>query len=198
MWRSDGAAQLECVAVESERLFFLRVHLRSFFPFEVSSCVFLRQNDCNVANLFSAKIHPFRVAHRASRRPRIGSVVLHARFPPSASAVCVFGCRSLVPRFLGESSPKCTCVGNGVACAVRFSSARFRPRQLKQADGKVVRFTRHPMEQPSSAWNLPKEHRPSLSRAWPYGVLEERLKGNYVIQNPTAAGLGYCPAPLFF
>ncbi|PFH34918.1 putative 30S ribosomal protein S15 [Besnoitia besnoiti] len=76
--------------------------------------------------------------------------------------------------------------------------ARFRPRQLKQADGKVVRYTRHPMEQPSSGWNLPKEHRPALSRAWPYGVREERLTGEYVIHNPTAAGLGHCPAPLFF
>ncbi|PHJ19585.1 ribosomal protein s15 [Cystoisospora suis] len=80
----------------------------------------------------------------------------------------------------------------------RLWKARFRPRAIKQEDGKVVRYTRHPMEQPDSAWNLPKEHRPTISRAWPYGVREERVKGDYVIHNPTAAGLGHCPAPLFF
>lgn len=45
---------------------------------------------------------------------------------------------------------------------------------------------------------VPGEIKPTISRAWPYGVKEERLRGEYCSPNPTAAGLGYCPVPLFF
>ena len=32
-------------------------------------------------------------------------------------------------------------------------SGRYRPRPVKQADGKTVRYTRHVMEQPPPGWN---------------------------------------------
>ncbi|XP_026193159.1 uncharacterized protein LOC34618639 [Cyclospora cayetanensis] len=80
----------------------------------------------------------------------------------------------------------------------RLWKGRYRPRPVKQGDGKTVRYTRHVMEQPPPGWNLPHETKPRVSRAWPYGVREERLKGEYIIPNPTAAGIGYCPVPLFF
>lgn len=80
----------------------------------------------------------------------------------------------------------------------RLWKGRYRPRPVKQADGKTVRYTRHVMEQPPPGWNMPHETKARISRAWPYGVKEERLHGEYTIPNPTAAGIGYCPVPLFF
>lgn len=75
---------------------------------------------------------------------------------------------------------------------------RHRPRAMKNSKGQTIRYTRHPIEQPPSNYALPKQYTPQISNSWPYGVSESYQKGNYIIPNPTAPGLGYCPVPMLF
>ncbi|SJK85899.1 mitochondrial ribosomal protein S15 precursor, putative [Babesia microti strain RI] len=75
---------------------------------------------------------------------------------------------------------------------------RHRAMPVKLPSGKLVAYTRHIMEKPPDNFNMPKKHNDQISPAWPYGVKLDRLQGNYVIHNPTAPGLGYCPVPMVF
>ncbi|CEM32729.1 unnamed protein product [Vitrella brassicaformis CCMP3155] len=81
---------------------------------------------------------------------------------------------------------------------MKLWKSRNRPRAIRVADGKEIRYTRHPMEEPPLDWNKARPHPPVVSRQWPYGVREERLRGDYVIYNPTEPGVGYCPVPMLY
>jgi len=74
---------------------------------------------------------------------------------------------------------------------------RYRPRAMKDlSSNRAWRYVRHPIEEPPSNWNVPRKTPEEVSRIWPYGIKENRVKGNFTIHNPTAPGMGYCPVPL--
>eukprot|EP00747_Dinoflagellata_sp_TGD_P225219 gnl/TRDRNA2_/TRDRNA2_98611_c0_seq1.p1 gnl/TRDRNA2_/TRDRNA2_98611_c0~~gnl/TRDRNA2_/TRDRNA2_98611_c0_seq1.p1 ORF type:complete len:346 (-),score=51.33 gnl/TRDRNA2_/TRDRNA2_98611_c0_seq1:109-1104(-) len=79
----------------------------------------------------------------------------------------------------------------------RMYRAQYRPREMKEPDSKrLIRYTRHPMQPVPESHGKPKPTPQQVSRAWPYGVRQERVEGKQIIYNPTAAGRGYWPAKL--
>jgi small subunit ribosomal protein S15 len=71
--------------------------------------------------------------------------------------------------------------------------ARNRPRPEESADGKggKVHYLRHLTKPVPDHHGEPRPTPQQVSKAYPYGVGEDRLKGNYVVHNPTAPGIGY-------
>lgn len=67
-----------------------------------------------------------------------------------------------------------------------------RPRPEERTDGKggKVHFLRHRTEKPPDHHGKPRPVPQQVSKAYPYGVDEDRVKGNYQIHNPTAPGPG--------
>jgi small subunit ribosomal protein S15 len=70
---------------------------------------------------------------------------------------------------------------------------RNRPRPEERVDGKdgQVHFLRHRTEKPPDHHGKPRAIPQEVSKAYPYGVSEERVKGSYTVHNPTAPGPGY-------
>lgn len=76
----------------------------------------------------------------------------------------------------------------------RMYRARFRPREMRDPRlGKLIRYTRHPMEPVPESHGKPQPIPQQVSLAWPYSVTPERVAGKQVIYNPTAAGKGFWP-----
>jgi len=72
-----------------------------------------------------------------------------------------------------------------------------RPRELREPEtGKKIRYTRHPLEPVPISHGRPKPTPQQVSRAWPYGVREDRVAGKQVMYNPSAAGKGFWPVKL--
>ena len=71
--------------------------------------------------------------------------------------------------------------------------ARNRPRPEERSDGKggQVHYLRHRTERPPDFHGKPRPVPQQISKAYPYGVSEDRAKGNYTVHNPTAPGQGY-------
>ena len=71
--------------------------------------------------------------------------------------------------------------------------ARNRPRPEERTGGKggQVHYLRHRTEKPPDHHGKPRPVPQQVSRAYPYGVSEERVRGNYSIHNPTAPGPGH-------
>merc|ERR1719277_229354 len=78
----------------------------------------------------------------------------------------------------------------------RMYHGKWRPHKMKELEnkGRLIRYTRHPMERVPESHGKPKSVPQQVSRAWPYGVREERVAGKQVVYNPTAAGIGFWPA----
>eukprot|EP00922_Rhytidocystis_sp_ex-Travisia-forbesii_P004873 GHVS01007133.1.p1 GENE.GHVS01007133.1~~GHVS01007133.1.p1 ORF type:complete len:309 (-),score=23.63 GHVS01007133.1:210-1136(-) len=74
----------------------------------------------------------------------------------------------------------------------------YRPRAVHLSESRAISYTRHPIEKPPEDFNVPRRTAPQASRAWPYGVKEERTFGDYRINNPTAPGTGHCPVPMLY
>ena len=70
---------------------------------------------------------------------------------------------------------------------------RNRPRPEERTDGKtgLVHHLRHRTEKPPEHHGKPRAVPQQVSKAYPYGVSEDRAQGNYVVDNPTAPGPGY-------
>jgi small subunit ribosomal protein S15 len=71
--------------------------------------------------------------------------------------------------------------------------ARDRPRPEEKTDGKggQVHYLRHRTEKPPDHHGKARPVLQQISKAYPYGVSEDRAKGNYTVHNPTAPGEGY-------
>jgi len=77
----------------------------------------------------------------------------------------------------------------------RMYRARHRPREMREPESnRLIRYTRHPQEPVPVSWGRPQSAPQQVSRAWPYGVRQERVEGRQVIYNPTAPGKGFIPA----
>uniref|UniRef100_A0A7S2MQ16 Ribosomal protein S15 n=1 Tax=Zooxanthella nutricula TaxID=1333877 RepID=A0A7S2MQ16_9DINO len=77
----------------------------------------------------------------------------------------------------------------------RMYHAKYRPRELRDTEtNKLIRYTRHPMEPVPASHGKAIATPQQVSRAWPYGVRGDRVAGQQVVYNPTAAGPGYWPA----
>ncbi|CAK0822043.1 unnamed protein product, partial [Prorocentrum cordatum] len=78
----------------------------------------------------------------------------------------------------------------------RMYHGKWRPHKMKELEnkGRLIRYTRHPMERVPESHGKPKSVPQQVSRAWPYGVREERVAGKQVVYNPSAAGIGFWPA----
>merc|ERR1712029_1298339 len=77
----------------------------------------------------------------------------------------------------------------------RIYTGKRRPDAMKDpASDRLIRYTRHPPEP------VPLDHGKAvatpqqISRAWPYGVRQDRVAGKQVVFNPTAPGAGFWPA----
>jgi len=70
---------------------------------------------------------------------------------------------------------------------------RNRPRPEERSDGKggQVHYLRHRTERPPDHHGKPRPVPQQVSKAYPYGVGEDRVRGNYTVDNPTAPGPGY-------
>lgn len=77
----------------------------------------------------------------------------------------------------------------------RLYRAKFRPREVREpGTQRRIRWTRHPLEPVPESHGRPIATPQQISRAWPYGVRQERVEGRQVIYNPTAPGSGFWPA----
>jgi len=77
----------------------------------------------------------------------------------------------------------------------RLYRGRYRPREMREPEsGRLIRYTRHPQEPVPESWGKPQATAQQVSRAWPYGVRQERVEGRQIVYNPTAPGNGYIPA----
>jgi len=70
---------------------------------------------------------------------------------------------------------------------------RNRPRPEERTDGKggQVHYLRHRTEKVPDYHGKPRQLPQQISKAYPYGVGEDRVRGNYTVHNPTAPGPGY-------
>ena len=68
-----------------------------------------------------------------------------------------------------------------------------RPRPEERKDGKAgqVHHLRHRTEKPPDHHGKPRSVPQQVSKSYPYGVSEARVKGEYPVHNPTAPGTGY-------
>ena len=68
-----------------------------------------------------------------------------------------------------------------------------RPRPELRTEGKAgeVHYLRHRTDKPPEHHGRPRPVPQQVSKAYPYGVSEERAKGNYSVHNPTAPGHGH-------
>lgn len=72
---------------------------------------------------------------------------------------------------------------------------RYAPRKLREPGNfRVIRYTRHPQEPVPESHGKPQPTPQQISRAFPYGVRQERVEGRQVVHKPTAPGKGYWPA----
>jgi len=79
----------------------------------------------------------------------------------------------------------------------RLYHAKFRPREMRDPrTNQLIRYTRHPMEPVPESHGKAVPVPQQVSRAWPYGVRNERVAGKQIVYNPTAAGTGFWPAGL--
>ncbi len=71
--------------------------------------------------------------------------------------------------------------------------ARNRPRHEESTTGggKKVHYLRHRTEAPPKHHGKPRPVPQQVSKAYPYGVGDDRVKGSYTVHNPTAPGPGY-------
>eukprot|EP00928_Gymnodinium_smaydae_P013053 TRINITY_DN14759_c0_g1_i1.p1 TRINITY_DN14759_c0_g1~~TRINITY_DN14759_c0_g1_i1.p1 ORF type:complete len:385 (+),score=48.56 TRINITY_DN14759_c0_g1_i1:123-1157(+) len=77
----------------------------------------------------------------------------------------------------------------------RLYKRQFAPRRLREPmTNRQIRYTRHPMEPVSVRHGQAKRVPQQVSRAWPYGVREDHVRGKQIVYNPTAAGKGHWPA----
>jgi len=76
----------------------------------------------------------------------------------------------------------------------RLFHSKYRPREMREPEtNRLIRYTRHPMEPVPESHGKPLPTPQQVSRAWPYGVRDERVAGKQIIYNPTAAGVGFRP-----
>lgn len=70
---------------------------------------------------------------------------------------------------------------------------RNRPRPEERSDGKSgqVHYLRHRIERVPDHHGKPRPVPQQVSKAFPYGVSEEQIQGNFSVHNPTAPGAGY-------
>eukprot|EP00929_Paragymnodinium_shiwhaense_P010517 TRINITY_DN115228_c0_g1_i1.p2 TRINITY_DN115228_c0_g1~~TRINITY_DN115228_c0_g1_i1.p2 ORF type:complete len:347 (+),score=57.24 TRINITY_DN115228_c0_g1_i1:119-1159(+) len=74
----------------------------------------------------------------------------------------------------------------------RLWHAKFRPRELREPEtNRRIRYTRHPMEPVPATHGQPQPTMQQVSRAWPYGVREDRVAGKHVVYNPCMPGPGF-------
>jgi len=74
----------------------------------------------------------------------------------------------------------------------RLWKGRNMPRSMVEPyTNRLIRYTRHPVEALPVSHGKPKAVPQQVSRAWPYGVKEDRVAGTHIVHNPTAAGPGY-------
>jgi small subunit ribosomal protein S15 len=71
--------------------------------------------------------------------------------------------------------------------------ARNRPRPEESTDGKArqVYHLRHRTEAPPDHHGKPRPVQQQVSKEYPYGVGEDRVRGEYTVHNPTAPGAGH-------
>ena len=71
--------------------------------------------------------------------------------------------------------------------------AQNRPRPEERTDGKAGKIypLRHRTERPPEHHGKPRPVPQQVSKAYPYGVSEDRVRGNYTVHNPTAPGVGH-------
>ena len=70
--------------------------------------------------------------------------------------------------------------------------ARNRPRPVQEAaSGQSAHYLRHATEKAPDHHGKPRPVPQQISKAYPYGVSEERARGDYVVHNPTSPGPGY-------
>ena len=72
--------------------------------------------------------------------------------------------------------------------------ARNRPRPepvTEGGKGGFVHYLRHKTEKPPDHHGKPRPVPQQISKAYPYGVGENRVKGDYTVHNPTAPGPGH-------
>lgn len=77
----------------------------------------------------------------------------------------------------------------------RIFHRRNRPPPLREpATNRLIRYTRHPAEPVPASHGKAIATPQQVSRAWPYGVRQDRVEGKQVVYNPTAPGKGFWPA----
>ena len=71
--------------------------------------------------------------------------------------------------------------------------ARNRPRPEERTDGKggMVHYLRHRTVRAPDFHGKPRPVHQQVSKAYPYGVSDDRVRGKYSVHNPTAPGTGY-------
>lgn len=77
----------------------------------------------------------------------------------------------------------------------RIYGYKSRPPPLREpATNRLIRYTRHPAEPVPASHGKAMATPQQVSRAWPYGVRDDRVAGKQVVYNPTAPGPGFWPA----
>eukprot|EP00923_Selenidium_pygospionis_P023841 GHVN01041503.1.p1 GENE.GHVN01041503.1~~GHVN01041503.1.p1 ORF type:complete len:347 (+),score=64.71 GHVN01041503.1:184-1224(+) len=69
----------------------------------------------------------------------------------------------------------------------RAWESRRAPRMFEWK-GHTYRFTRYPTQEPPPNFGNPVKVKDKISRFYPYGVRDERIKGKHVLLNPVAPG----------
>lgn len=72
----------------------------------------------------------------------------------------------------------------------------WRPRPLMSQANKLVRFRKHPIEPVPRDHGKAKATPQQVSTAFPYGVRDDRVRGEQIVYNPTAPGAGHMPCRL--